>query len=236
MQSYTRHQLKEDRFQEVTRGAIAQAQEHRQQLTLLGVVVLVLVLAGGAYAYWRSYQDDQASAAMGQALSTYSSPIRAQGALADPSFPSYASTAERDKEAEKQFQGVADKFPRTDTGKNALYMAGAAALDGGQYPDAEAKFKKVVDVGNKELAALAKLGLASVYEATNRDQDAINIYNELIKKPTESVSSQRAQFALADLYQRKDPVQAKRIYDQLALDKSPAVAQLAKQRQGAVKQ
>ena len=140
MQSYTRHQLKEDRFQEVTRGAIAQAQEHRQQLTLLGVVVLILVLAGGAYAYWRSYQDDQASAAMGQALSTYSSPIRAQGALADPSLPSYASTAERAKEAEKQFQGVADKFPRTDTGKNALYMAGAAALDGGQYPNAEAKF------------------------------------------------------------------------------------------------
>ena len=93
-----------------------------------------------------------------------------------------------------------------------------------------------MDVGNKDLAALAKLGLASVYEATNRDQDAINIYNELIKKPTQSVSSQRAQFALADLYQRKDPAQAKRIYDQLALDKSPAVAQLAKQRQGAVKQ
>jgi TolA-binding protein len=236
VQSYTRHQLKEDKFQEVTRGAIAQAQEHRQQLTLLGVVVLILVLAGGAYAYWRSYQDDQASAAMGQALSTYSSPIRAQGALADPSFPSYASTAERDKEAERQFQAVADKFPRTDTGKNALYMAGAAALDGGQYPDAEAKFKKVVDDGNKDLAALAKLGLASVYEATNRDQDAINIYNELIKKPTQSVSSQRAQFALADLYEHKDPAQAKRIYDQLALDKSPAVAQLAKQRQGAVKQ
>ena len=75
-----------------------------------------------------------------------------------------------------------------------------------------------------------------MYEATNRDLDAINIYNELIKKPTQSVSSQSAQFALADLYARKDPAQAKRIYDQLALDKSPAVAQLAKQRQGATKQ
>jgi len=236
VQSYTRHQLKEDRFQEVTRGAIAQAQQHRQQLTVLGIVVLVLVLAGGAYAYWRSNQDDQASAAMGLAMNTYAAPIRAQGALVDPSFPSYASAAERDQEAEKQFQAVADKFSRTDTGKNALYMAGAAALDGGQYPDAEAKFKKVMDIGNQDLAELAKLGLASVYEATNRDQDAINIYNELIKKPTLSVSSQRAQFALADLYERKDPAQAKKIYDQLALDKSPAVAQMAKQRQGGVKQ
>jgi len=235
VQSYTRHQLKEDKFQEVTRGAIAQAQQHRQQLTLLGIVVLVLVLAGGAYGYWRNHQDDQASAALGQALSTYAAPIRAPGAIQDPSIASYASTAERDKEAEKQFQAVADKYPHTETGKNALYMAAAAALDGGQYANAETKFKKVVDVGNKDLAALAKLGLASVYEARNRDQDAINIYNELIKKPTQSVSSQHAQFALADLYERKDPAQAKRIYDQLALDKSPTVAQMAKQRQSAIK-
>jgi predicted negative regulator of RcsB-dependent stress response len=236
VQSYTRHQLKEDKFQEVTRGALAQAQAHRQQLTLLGIVVLVLVLAGGAYGYWRSHQDEQASAELGKALTTYATPIRAAGALPDPNFPTYGSTAERDTEAAKQFQAVADKFPRTDSGKNALYMAAAAALDGGQYAEAESKFKKVAETGNKDLAALAKLGLASVYEATNRDQDAINIYNELIKKPTQSVSAQRAQFALADLYEHKDPAQAKRIYDQLALDKSPTVAQLAKQRQSAVKQ
>jgi len=236
VQSYTRHQLKEDKFQEVTRGAIAQAQEHRQQLTLLGVIVLVLVVAGGGYAYWRSYQDEQASAELGKALTTYATPIRQAGALADPNFPTYGSTAERDTEAAKQFQAVADRFPRTDSGKNALYMAGAAALDGGQYSEAESKFKKVIDVGNKDLGALAKLGLASVYEATHRDQDAINVYNELIKNPTQSVSAQRAQFALADLYEHKDPAQAKKIYDQLALDKSPTVAQLAKQRQSAVKQ
>jgi len=236
VQSYTRHQLKEDKFQEVTRGALAQAQAHRQQLTLLGIVVLVLALAGGAYGYWRNYQDEQASAELGKALTTYATPIRAAGALPDPNFPTYGSTAERDTEAAKQFQGVADKFPRTDSGKNALYMAAAAALDGGQYVEAESKFKKVAETGNKDLAALAKLGLASVYEATNRDQDAINIYNELIKKPTQSVSAQRAQFALADLYEHKDPAQAKRIYDQLALVKSPTVAQLAKQRQSAVKQ
>jgi len=236
VQSYTRHQLKEDKFQEVTRGAIAQAQAHRQQLTLLGILVLILVLAGGAYGYSRTYQDEQASADLGKAMTTYATPIRAQGALADPSFPSYGSIAERDTEAAKQFQSVADKFPRTNSGKNALYMAGAAALDGGQYAEAESRFKKVIDIGDKYLASLARLGLASVYEATNRDQDAINIYNELIKKPTLSVSAQRAQFALADLYEHKDPAQAKKIYDQLALDKSPAVAQLAKQRQSAVKQ
>jgi tetratricopeptide (TPR) repeat protein len=112
-------------------------------------------------------------------------------------------------------------------------MAGVVALDAGQYSEAESKFKKAADRGNKDVAALAKMGLASAYEATNRDQDAINTYNELMKKPTESVSRARAQFALAALYERKDPAQAKKIYDQLASDKSQAIAQIAKERETA---
>ncbi|HVH85364.1 MAG TPA: tetratricopeptide repeat protein [Terriglobales bacterium] len=235
MQSYTRHQLKEDKFQEVTRGAIAQAQAHRQFLTLAGVAVLVAVIVLGGFGYWRNQQDEQASAAVGQAMNTYAAPIRTPGAPVDATQVSYATTAERDKEAERQFQAIADKYPHTDSGKNALYMTGVVALDAGDYATAEAKFKKAADVGNKEIASLAKMGLAAVSEATNRDQDAINIYNELMKKPTESVSRERAQFALASLYERKDPAQAKKIYDQLASDKSPAVAQIAKQRQGELK-
>ena len=103
MQSYTRHQLKEDKFQEVTRGAIQRAQAYRQQLTLAAIVVLVVVVAAGTYMYWRSQQDEQASAALGLAMSTYAASIRAPGALPDPTLPSFTSAAERDREAEKQF-------------------------------------------------------------------------------------------------------------------------------------
>jgi hypothetical protein len=39
---------------------------------------------------------------------------------------------------------------------------------------------------------------------------------------------------LGELYEKKDPAQAKKIYDQLATSKSPAVAQIAKQRQAAL--
>src|SRR5436305_6377050 len=236
VQSYTRHQLKEDKFQEVTRGAIQQAQAHRQALILSGAVVLLVVIGAGAYGYWRNQQDVQASAAVGQAMNIYAAQISPQGAPADPSQPCFTSAAERDKEAQKQFQAIADKYPHTDAGKNALYMAGVAALDAGAYSDAEARFKKAAAEGNKEVASLAKMGLASVYQSTNREQDAINVYNELMKNPTTSVSKERVQFALAALYETKDPAQAKKIYDQLAADKSPAVAQLAKQRQTGSKQ
>ncbi len=231
MQSYTRRQLKEDKFQEVTRGAIQQAQEHRAQLAVGLILVLIVVGGGGGFTYWRSQQNEAASAALGQAMNTYSAPIVAPGTPTDPTQQSFTSAADRDKQAQPQFQAIADKYPHTDAGKNALYMAAAVALDAGQYSDAEAKFKRVADSGNKDRAALAKLGLASVYEATNRDQDAMNVYNQLIKNPTESVSRERVQLMLAELYEKKDPAQAKKIYDQLAADKSSVIAQIAKQRQ-----
>jgi predicted negative regulator of RcsB-dependent stress response len=234
VQSYTRHQLKEDKFQEVTRGALGQAQAHRQQLAVGAIVILLVVVLGGGYFLWRSAQNDKASTAMGDAMNVYSAPLRAPNAAVEPGQLTFDSVQQRAKEAEKKFQAVAQQYPHTDAGKNAAYMAAVTALESSDYPAAESRFKALADSGNKDLSSLANMGLASVYESTNRDSDAVKIYTELSNKPTESVSRERAQFALASLYESKDPAQAKKIYDQLASDKSPAVAQVAKQRQAAL--
>jgi predicted negative regulator of RcsB-dependent stress response len=234
VQSYTRHQLKEDKFQEVTRGALAQAQAHRQQLVAAAIVVILIVVLAGGYFFWRSTQNDKASTGMGEAMNVYSAPLRTANAAVEPGQLTFDSAQQRSKEAEKKFEDVAQRYPHTDAGKDAAYMAAVTALEAGDYPAAESKFKAVADAGKKELSSLAKMGLASVYEATNRSNDAIKIYNELTSKPTDSVSRERAQFALATLYESKDPAQAKKIYDQLASDKSPAIAQIAKQRQAAL--
>jgi predicted negative regulator of RcsB-dependent stress response len=234
VQSYTRHQLKEDKFQEVTRRALAQAQAHRQQLVAAAIVVILIVVLAGGYFFWRSTQNDKASTGMGEAMNVYSAPLRTANAAVGPGQLTFDSAQQRSKEAEKKFEDVAQRYPHTDAGKDAAYMAAVTALEAGDYPAAESKFKAVADAGKKELSSLAKMGLASVYEATNRSNDAIKIYNELTSKPTDSVSRERAQFALATLYESKDPAQAKKIYDQLASDKSPAIAQIAKQRQAAL--
>jgi predicted negative regulator of RcsB-dependent stress response len=234
VQSYTRHQLKEDKFQEVTRGALAQAQAHRQQLVAAAIVVILVVVLAGGYFFWRTAQNDKASTGMGEAMTVYSAPLHTASAPVEPGQPTFDSAQQRAKEAEKKFQDVAQRYPHTDAGKDAAYMAAVTALEAGEYSAAESSFKAVADSGKKELSSLAKMGLASVYEATNRSDDAVKIYNDLSNKPTDSVSRERAQLALASLYETKDPAQAKKIYDQLAADKSPAVAQIAKQRQAAL--
>jgi len=66
------------------------------------------------------------------------------------------------------------------------------------------------------LAALAKLALAQLYRETGRDQQAIDLLNELTNKPADTVPAGLAQLQLADLYNSEGKVeQARKIWAQL---------------------
>ena len=81
---------------------------------------------------------------------------------------------------------------------------------------AERDFKEVASAGNREVAAVAKSALASLYGQTNRTKEAAALYQELINKPTASVGKVTAQLQLAELYQNSNqPLDAKRIYEQI---------------------
>ena len=53
---------------------------------------------------------------------------------------------------------------------------------------------------DRNIANLAKLALAGLYHQTCRDAQAIDLYNGLVAKPSETVSAAVAQLDLADLY------------------------------------
>ena len=72
----------------------------------------------------------------------------------------------------------------------------------------------------------------SVYRDTNRTKDAIDIYNQLMAKPTRSVGKTTAQMELAETYaSTQQPAEAKRVYEQIQKE-NPAteVAQFATQK------
>jgi tetratricopeptide (TPR) repeat protein len=234
VQSYTRRQLKEDRFQEAAKETVHWTVAHRKTIiTVLVVAGIVTVVTASLLAY-NSKQEERASEAFGRALRTYSAPLRQPNAPADPKQQSFLSLEERAKEANKQFQQVADQYPHTGSGKNARYLAAVTTLEAGDTGAAERRLKEIADSRDHERAALAKLALASLYRSSNRDTDAIKLYKDLIDHPTNSVPKVTAQFQLADAYQSKQPDEAKRIYDELAKDKDPNIAQLARQKQAAV--
>jgi predicted negative regulator of RcsB-dependent stress response len=232
----TRHRLKEDKFSRATIGAaeatVHWSEEHQSKL-IIGALVLAVVLAAifGGW-YYLNQQDQKASMLLNQAVRTMDTQLRPAGTPAQPDNPSFASAKERTTEAHKQFQAIADQYPHTRTGEFARYFMGLTSSQLGDNPAAERDLKAVAGTHNEDLAALAKLALAAVYRDENRTKDALDLYNQLIAKPTRSVGKVAAQMELADMYtSTQQPAEAKRVYEQIQKE-NPAgdSAQIATQK------
>jgi tetratricopeptide (TPR) repeat protein len=232
MPGYTRRQLKEDKFAETAQGAAQWATGHRRLVVwVLGLIVVAVVLFVGGLT-WRNHQIEQANIDLNSAMRTLTSPLRPAGTPAGDT-PSFTSVAERGQAAAKEFKAIADKYSLVPPGKVARYLHGSALLQAGDTAGAEQEFKTAADFGDKDLAALAKMALASIYRDSNRQADAIKIYKELADHPTATVSKGTAQLELAAVYEKTDPQQAATIYQQLQKDdpRSPA-AQVAARKLG----
>ncbi len=230
--SSIRQQLKHNRTQEVATEAVHWTQEHRNTIlfSLIGGLVLAAIILG-LYAYMQK-QSDQASAALGQAVHVLTAPVRQAGEPANPNELSFASAEERDKAALDELEGVAGKFPRTDAGKYAQYLAGSVQVNEGDTANAEKSFIRARENGDSKVSSLAKLALANLYLAINRDADAVNLYQDLIDHPNTSVPKETAEVQLAQYYEGKNQkAEAVKLYEQIKKDNgNNEFADLAQQR------
>ena len=236
MRAETRHQLKQDRFSRVTIDAaeatVHWSAEHQSKLIAGGIAVAVLAAAVFGSWYYLNQQDESASLDLSQAVRTLDAPVRPAGIPAQPGETSFGSLKERATAGQKQLQAIVDKYPHTRTADQARYLLGTTSAELGDNAAAENDFKSVSSVRNEDLAALAKFALASVYRNTNRNKDAMDLYNQLIAKPTNTVGKAEAQMALAETYQANNQTaDARRIYEQIQKE-NPAgeVSQFASQK------
>ena len=241
MRAETRHQLKQDAFSRVTFDAAERTADwtvaHRSTLIISVIAIAVVLAAAIGGWYYLSAQDEKASFELSQAVRTMDTQLRPEGSPAQPDVPSFTSAKERAQIATKQLQAIIDKYPHTRTADMAHYFVGVNAASLSDNATAEREFKQVASTGNREVAAVAKSALANLYGQTNRTKEAIALYQELIGKPTSSVSKVTAQLELAGLYQiSNQPLEAKRIYEQVKKENPGAEAgQLATQKLSEIK-
>jgi tetratricopeptide (TPR) repeat protein len=230
---YTRKELKHDKFAESAQGAAQWATGHRQTVILTIGLVLVAVIATTGFITWHSRQTEQGNTELSKAMRTFEEPLTPVGTPVTPGddSPKYATIAERAKAAQKQFSATADKYSAVAPGKISRYMSGIALEQAGDKAGAEQELKKAIDSGDKNVAALAKMALASLYRESNRNADAVAFYKDLADNPTDTVSKSAAKLELASMYETSDPAQAEIIYKQVQTDdpQSPA-AQVAGQK------
>jgi tetratricopeptide (TPR) repeat protein len=214
VQSYTRHQLKQDKFATATREAMHWSVEHRKSMTAAVTLAIVAVLA---YVGWKFYIDDRdekASIQMAQAMRLYEAPLQTPDQPVSPDVKTFPSISARAKAAHEEFLKVANDYSVTKNGKFARYMAGVTAMQAGDTAKAESLLKESSGY-SKEIAALAKYALAALYQSQNKEADAVRMYREVIGADAASVPRSVAQMELAELYTAKQPAEAAKVYEEI---------------------
>ena len=233
MDTQTRHALKTNSFAEATASSVNWLSGHRSGVVrwvIAGVVVLVLGI--GSLVCWK-VRSSAADAALGAALDTYNASLAEPGVSAGNGV--YATAADRSRAANKQFNDVAAQYGMLAAGSKAHYFAGVTALELGQSATAETELKKAADAWDHNLANLAKVALAGLYRQTQRDSQAVDEYNAIVSKPSETVSAAVAQLDLADLYASEGKQdQARALWAKVKdADKDGVAGQIASQKLGA---
>ena len=201
MDTKTRHALKKDSFAQATASSVSWLSGHRSGVLRWVIVAVIGLVAGiGSLVFW-SVRASAADTALGAAMDAYTAPLAQPGAPAEKGV--YATAGERSKAANQQFVAVAQQYGWLAEGAKAHYFAGVTYVELGQNASAETELKAAAGAWDRNLANLAKLALAGFYHQTNRDAQAIELYNALAAKPSETVSTAVAQLDLADLYAAK---------------------------------
>ena len=230
MDTQTRHALKGDKFAQATKTSVTWLSGHRTNVVRWAIGAAVVIVLGVGFLIFWNVQESAAETALGQALDIYTAPLAQPGAPVEKG--TYSSVAERAKASNEQFKAVADKYGWLTEGSKARYFQGVTEQELGQTAAAEGDLKKVADSWNRNLSNLAKIALASIYHQTGRDQQAIDLYNEIIAKPSETVTAGVAQLDLADLYAATGKeAQAKALWAKLKdSDKDGAAGSIAAQK------
>jgi tetratricopeptide (TPR) repeat protein len=227
----TRHALKQDPLVNATGAGVDWMQANRTNLIKIAIAVVVVaaVIVAGCVVY--NSRSAKASVAFGKAMDVYTAPIRTAGQPSMPGETSFTSAAERAKTANPLFTQIASDYSWSDVGSNAEYFAGLTYLDMGQDAQAESTLQKAASSHDSSLAALAKMALAGLYRQTNRTGQAVDLYQQIIKKPAQTVPASAAKLQLAQLYENTNPDQAKKLYAEIKdEDKTGVAGQIATQK------
>ncbi len=207
---------KDDAYVPLPEYGVRWAEGNQKTLIAAGIaLVVLLVLVGIGMSVYHS-RSEKASVAFGAAMQTYQTPLATSGQQVPPGLKTYPSAADRARVAAAEFAGVAQQYGLTPDGKNAKYFAGLSYMEAGQNATAESVLQDVAGSWNGNLASLAKLALSQLYRGTARNAQAVQMLDQLTKKPTAAVPAGVAQLQLAELYESEGkPDQARKIYAEL---------------------
>ncbi len=232
MARITRKELKSDKFATEVSHTVEFVAVHRRQLVRVAIAAaVVVVIVFAALAYMRNQR-----AAREELLAAA---IRIQDTLvgsAGADVPTYPTQEAKNKEVNRAFNAVIDKYPTSDEAQVARYYLGANAADTGKLADAQKYFDAAINGGNQQYGSLAKVALAQVYFDEGRSADGEKLLRDLMEHPTLFVSKDEAAIVLARELEHSRPLEARKLLEPLRTGRTTisqiAIGMLGQMNQG----
>jgi predicted negative regulator of RcsB-dependent stress response len=212
----SRRELKKDEFRDSLETGYEFLTTHKNTIWQVAVVVLVVAGAVFAWRYYTGQQSAKASTAYAEAVRIYDAPVQGSTQTPMPGEKTYASDTVKYEAAQKALGKVAMEYGGTRYGQMARYYAAVSLEHLDRYSDAVKWLEPMTHRGDAQFQALAKFELAHVYEKMGKSQQALALYQQLLKKPSVFVPKPVVLLALGDHYQAaKNTSEAVKYYEQI---------------------
>ena len=194
-------ELQHDRFRDTTMSffdRLGDLMEGRGRTILYGLGGLILAsLIVLLFVKWNNRKSDEARQALGRAITIQKAPVMATP-LPGANELSFPTEKERAQKAIEEFEKVAAKYGDPYRSESQYFIAvNRLALD------RQKGVSELAVLGNSsvsEVGPLSKFALAQAYESDGKFQEAAQLYSDLAKQNSLTITSETANLGLAKVY------------------------------------
>jgi tetratricopeptide (TPR) repeat protein len=196
-------ELQHDRFRDTTMGffdRLGDLLEGRGRTILYGIggvllaSILVIVVVK-----WNNRKSDEARQALGRAIEISTADINPTP-VAGATEPSFPSEFERAQRAIDEFEKVAAKYGDPYRSESRYFVASNRLIV--DRPKGMTELAELSKSDVPEVAALSKFALAQAKESDGKLDEAAQLYSELAKQNSTSVTADTANLQLAKVYNK----------------------------------
>ncbi len=196
-------ELQHDRFRDTTmsfldRLGVMLEGRGQQILYGLGAVVLAVILVV-VLVKWRNRKADEAQQALGRAITIATTDVGTPP-VAGSSEPSFGTEYERAQRAIDEFEKVAAKYGDPYRAEARYFIASNRLLV--DRPKGMTELTELSSSSVPEVASLSKFALAQAKESDGKLDEAAQLYSELAKQNSTSVTTETANLRLAKVYNK----------------------------------
>ena len=197
-------ELQHDRFRDTTMSffdRLGEKLEGQGRTILYGVggAILIAILVV-TFVKWRSRKADEAQQALGRAITIATADV--SGApIPNSTEPTFNSEYDRAQRAISEFEKVAAKYGDPYRSEARYFIASnRLAVD---RPKGLSELSELSNSSVPEVAALSKFALAQAKESDGKLDEAAQLYIDLAKQNSTSVTAETANLRLAKVYNKQ---------------------------------